>query len=327
MRQLIAVVVLAALLGGASWGVLACTSFAVYSGRTLYGMNFDYPPCEVRFVLEEHEAGLVFIGSFWMGDHYGRTVGMNSQGLFSSCQMVSPAKARVEERGSDELYVWNAFYEGLQTCSSVAEITDFIADERLVQYPTLTLHNLYADVEGSAMVVESGETGNVITEIDGPFIAMTNFPNGDFQGVDYREVRGDGAHRYRIAYATIEERFDDFDLGDAFETLEQTVQSTGEYSTLYSLVFNPIAREVYIALERDFDHIWKVSLDNQTIETFRGFDKAVTLPMASEGVLGSTLQSYVPTEAQPNWQRPATVITTLLVLVLGLGLVLFLTRK
>jgi len=309
----------------ASWGVLACTSFAVYSGRTFYGMNFDYPPCQVRFVLEEHEARLVFIGSFWMGDHYGRTVGMNSQGLFSSCQMVSPAKARVEEPGSDELYVWNAFYEGVQSCSRVREVADAIADKRLVQYPTLTLHNLYADVQGRAMVVEPGETGNVITEIDGPFMVMTNFPNGDFQGVDYREVRGDGAHRYRTAYATIEEHFDDFDLGDAFETLERTVQSTGEYPTLYSLVFDPIAREIYIVLERDFDHIWKVSLDNQTIETFRGFDKAVTLPMASEGVLGSDLQSYESAEVEQDWQRLAMVIAGLSVL--GIGLVLFLTRK
>ncbi len=325
MRQLAAVVVLVAFLGSASCFVFACTSFAVYSGRTLYGMNFDYPPCEVRFVLEEHEAGLVFIGSFWMGDHYGRTVGMNSQGLFSSCQMVSPARARVEETGSDELYIWNAFYEGVQSCSCVRGVTNLIADKRLVQYPTLTLHNLYADIEGSAMVVEPGESGNVITEIDGPFMVMTNFPNGDFQGVDYHEVRGDGAHRYRTAYAAIEEHFDDFDLDDAFETLERTVQSTGEYPTLYSLVFDPITREIYIVLERDFDHIWKVSLDNQTIETFRGFDKAVTLPMASEGVLGSDLQSYESAEVEQDWQRLAMVIAGLSVL--GIGLVLFLTRK
>lgn len=325
LRRALVISVVCMLSAAASWGVLACTSFAVYSGRTFYGMNFDYPPCQVRFVLEEHEARLVFIGSFWMGDHYGRTVGMNSQGLFSSCQMVSPAKARVEEPGSDELYVWNAFYEGVQSCSRVREVADAIADKRLVQYPTLTLHNLYADVQGRAMVVEPGETGNVITEIDGPFMVMTNFPNGDFQGVDYREVRGDGAHRYRTAYATIEEHFDDFDLGDAFETLERTVQSTGEYPTLYSLVFDPIAREIYIVLERDFDHIWKVSLDNQTIETFRGFDKAVTLPMASEGVLGSDLQSYESAEVEQDWQRLAMVIAGLSVL--GIGLVLFLTRK
>ena len=325
VKRALVIPIAVVLLGSASGFVLACTSFAVYSGRTFYGMNFDYPPCEVQFVLEEHEAGLVFIGSFWMGDHYGRTVGMNSQGLFSSCQMVSPAKADVEQPGPEELYVWNAFYDGLANCSCVREVTDVIADKRLVQYPTLTLHNLYADVEGSAMVVEPGETGNVITEIDGPFMVMTNFPNGDFQGVDYHEVRGDGAHRYQTAYATIEEHFEDFNLDDAFETLERTVQSTGGYPTLYSLVFDPIAREIYIVLERNFDHIWKVSLDNQTIQTYQGFDKAVTLPMASEGVLGSDLQSYESAEAKKDRQQLAMIIAGLSVL--AIGLVLLLTRS
>ena len=318
-------VVLAAVLGGAPCTILACTSFAVYSDRTLYGMNFDYPPCELRFSLEEHKAGLVFIGSFWMGDHYGRTVGMNDQGLFASCQMVFPARASAEEPEADELYIWNAFYEGLQSCSRVAQVSDFIAEKRLVQYPSLSLHNLYADPEGSAMVVESGETGNVITEIDGPFMVMTNFPNGDFQGVDYRQVQGDGAHRYRTAYATIEKRFESFDVDDALEVLQQTVQSTGEYPTLYSLVFDPVAREIYIAVERDFDHIWRASLDERTIESFHGFDEQISLPMGSEGILAATLHGYVLTQAQPNWRRPAMAIIVLLVV--GLGLALLLMRK
>ena len=124
MKRALVIAFAVVLSGSVSCFVFACTSFAVYSDKTLYGMNFDYPPCEVRFVLEEHGAGLAFIGSFWMGDHYGRTVGMNSQGLFSSCQMVSPARAMVEEPDPQELYVWNAFYDGLQNCSCVGEVTD-----------------------------------------------------------------------------------------------------------------------------------------------------------------------------------------------------------
>ncbi len=318
-------VVLAVVLGSAPCMIWACTSFAVYSGRTLYGMNFDYPPCELQFSLEEHRAGCVFIGSFWMGDHYGRTVGMNDQGLFASCQMVFPAQASAEEPKADELYIWNAFYDGLQSCSRVVQVSDFIAEKRLVQYPSLGLHNLYADPEGSAMVIESGESGNVVTASDGPFMVMTNFPNGDFRGVDYREVHGDGAHRYKTAYATIEKRFDNFDVDDALDVLRQTAQSTGSFPTLYSLVFDPTAREIYIAVERDFDHIWRASLDERTIESFQGFDEPINLPMGSEGILASTLQGYVPTQAQPSWQRPALAITALLVV--GLGLALLLMRK
>ena len=175
------------------------------------------------------------------------------------------------------------------------------------------------------MVIESGESGNVVTASDGPFMVMTNFPNGDFRGVDYREVHGDGAGRYQSAYATIEKRFDNFDVDDALDVLRQTAQSTGSFPTLYSLVFDPTAREIYIAVERDFDHIWRASLDERTIESFQGFDEPISLPIGPEGVLASTLQGYVPTQAQPSWQRPALAITALLVV--GLGLALLLMRK
>ena len=315
-------VIFAVVLGSAICVVSACTSFAVYSGKTLYGMNFDYPPCEVRFVLEEDKAGLVFIGSFWMEDHYGRTVGMNDRGLFASCQMVSPSQAVAEEPKSDELHVWNAFYEGVQSCSCVGGVNEYIADKRLVQYPALPLHNLYADIEGSAVVVEPGEDGNVVTTSDKPFMVMTNFPNGDFQGVDYREVSGDGAQRYRIAYAAIEQHFDDFDLDDAFKVLEQTVQFTGGYPTLYSLVFDPVAREVYITVERDFDHIWIASFDKRTIESFRGFDEPISLPLGSEGILASKLQGYALTRTRSGWWAPTLAVAALLAIGLGLALLL-----
>jgi len=29
--------------------VSACTSFAVYSQKTIYGMNFDYPDVKIRY--------------------------------------------------------------------------------------------------------------------------------------------------------------------------------------------------------------------------------------------------------------------------------------
>ena len=294
----------------------ACTSFAVYSERTLYGMNFDYPPNEIRFSIEEHESGAVFIGSFWMGEHYARTVGMNERGLFSSDQMVFPLRVGVEEPGEDEVYIWNAFYSGLQACATVDEVMTWIGDRRLVQYPTLPLHNLYADPGGNAIVIEAGEDGNVITEIDGPFLVMTNFHNGDFQGAVLSEIHGDGADRYRTATMYVEEHLAAFDVDHAFEVLRRTAQSAGDFKTRYSLVFDPEAREIYVALERDYDHIWKVSLDARTIEAYAGFDEDTTLTLDGAGVLGPALQAYAITKTEteerrfrPSWLVFGAVLT------------------
>jgi len=287
---------------------LGCTSFAVYSSKPLYGMNFDYPPNEIRFSIEEHEAGAVFIGSFWMEEHYGRTVGMNEHGLFSSDQMVFPLRAESEEPAEDELYIWDAFYSCLQECATVDEVVSLVGDNRLVQYPTLPLHNLYADPSGNAMVVEAGNSGNVITEINEPFLIMTNFHNGDFKETKLNDIHGDGASRYQTAYTYIEKHLEDFNIDHAFEVLRQTAQTSGDFKTRYSLVFDPIARQIYIALERDYDHIWKVSLDMLTIETFAGFSQQKILPLGDEGIVGPILQSFA------NEKEDRGSITYLLIL-------------
>jgi hypothetical protein len=304
---------------------LACTSFAVYSEKTLYGMNFDYPPNEIRFSIEEHEVGPVFIGSFWMGEHYGRTVGMNGHGLFASDQMVFPLRAGGEEVGEDETYVWEAFYSGLRECTTVDEVMAWIGERRLVQYPTLPLHNLYADPGGDAMVVEAGEDGNVVTEIDGPFLVMTNFHNGDFKGVGRDEIRGDGADRYRAATMYIEEHLKAFDIDHAFEALRQTAQGLGDFKTRYSLVFDPEAREIYIALERDYDHIWKVSLNKRTIEMYAGFDEDTILVLDEAGITGPTLQSYAAVEQPRTWIMPFVIFGGLLAIAAAAVILLFRT--
>ena len=326
-RCVVAAAVLAVALTGATVHVgVACTGFAVYSGATLYGMNFDYPPNEILFSIEEHEAGAVFLGSFWMGDHYGRTVGMNEHGLFSSDQMVSPARAMVDEPAENELFIWNAFYDGLRECESVDDVLILIGDRRVVQYQSLQLHNLYADPTGDAVIVECAAAENVITGIDGPFIVMTNFHNGDFAGLDLGDIAGDGAERYRVVHRYIEENLEAFDVDHGLEVLRRTAMSTGDFKTRYSLVLDPEALEIYIALERDYDHIWKVSLADRTIETYRGFDGHHVFPLDESGITGPSLQRVAEIVRPSAKQEGPAIRLSLIALIFGgiLGIALLL---
>lgn len=324
-QRLIAGILAVAVLCMASLGIYACTSFAVYGDQTLYGMNFDYPPNEIRFSIEQHEAGAVFIGSFWMGDQYGRTVGMNEHGLFVSDQMVSPLRAAAAVPGEDEIYIWNSYYEGLSTCTSVAKVLGMIGNRRLVQYPSLALHNLFADPNGDAMVVESGLTENAITQIEGPFLVMTNFHNSDFSDSPLSAVVGGGADRYRTAHRMIEGNTEAFNVDRAFEVLESTAQSTGPYRTRWSLVADPDSLEIYIVLERDYAHIWKASLRERTIETFRGFSIQHVLPLDDAGVTGPMLQALAnqTTEAsERQGPRPWLWLGLLAASLLAIGWIL-----
>jgi hypothetical protein len=325
-----AVVMLAVALVGVIAHVGAgCTGFAAYSGRTLYGMNFDYPPNEILFSIEEHEAGALFVGSFLMGEYYAHTVGMNEHGLFASDQMVSPARATVDEPAENELFIWDAFYDGLRECESVDEVLTWIGDRRVVQYQSLQLHNLYADPTGEAVVVECGAAQSVITEIDGPFIVMTNFHCGDFVGLDLNDIAGDGAERCRVAHRYIEENLEAFDVDHGFEVLRRTAMSTGDFKTRYSLVLDPEALEIYIAIERDYDHIWKVSLADRTIETHRGFDEHHVFPLDETGITGPSLQRVAGIGEPPAEQEGPAVRLPLIALIAGgvLGIALWLVLR
>jgi hypothetical protein len=267
----------------------ACTSFAVYSDETFYGMNFDYPDTEIRFTIRRSGDRKVFQMEFAQGNGWAATVGMNSAGLFSSCQMVYPEAPAATSPGADDLYPWQVYDEALFNFDSVADVTEFISDRKVI-HDSVTLHDLFADTRGDAMVVEVGDEENVVTRIENDFIVMTNFPNGDFAGQSYENVEGAGAERYRIAYENISDHVAAFDVERGFETLEKAVMSGETASTLSSMVFDPERGEIYIALRRDFSRVWKVSIADGTIETFSGFGKARKTDLDAAGVLASDLE-------------------------------------
>lgn len=295
----------------------ACTGFAVYSGRALYGMNFDYGQNEIRFTIDDSGAGALFLGSFLADGYWAGTVGMNEHGLFSSEQMVFPPRATVDEPAEDELHLWDAFEYGLRECESVGGVLRWIGERHLVQDPSLQLHNLYADPTGDARVVEAGPAGNVITGIEGPFLVMTNFHNGDFRGLELRDIAGVGAERYRVAHRYLEEQIDAFDVDHALELLRRTATSTGDFTTRCSLVFDPGALEIYVALERDYDHIWKVSMVDRTIETYRGFAESQTLRFGASGVFAETLRAHAGVEPVPTAEEDPGLRWPLVMLIVG----------
>lgn len=268
----------------------ACTSFAVYSEETLYGMNFDYPDVEIRFTIHPSGDLKVFQMEFLQEGGFVPTVGMNSAGLFGSCQMLFPEASATTSPGADDIYPWELYRESLLNLGSVEEVSEFISDKRVVHW-SLTLHDLFADTRGDAMVVEAGDEENMITRIEDEFIVMTNFPNGDFAGRSYEEVSGAGAERYKIAYEHISDNVDKFDLNHGLETLRKAI-SSGDWPTQCSMVFNPERNEVFIALDKDFDRIWKVSIEDETIETYSGFKESVEMELSPSGVLASDLQSH-----------------------------------
>jgi hypothetical protein len=158
-----------------------------------------------------------------------------------------------------------------------------LVDEFQITNSSLTLHDLFADPGGEAVVVEVIEDQEELTAISGKSIVMTNFPVSSIRGQPIEEIEGVGADRYQIATLGIQDNLDEFQVDDGLRILEETALE-GEFSTQASMVFDPINLEVYIALDRDFNKIWLVSLKENTISTFRGFKGRETLPVDHNGV-------------------------------------------
>jgi len=105
--------------------------------------------------------------------------------------------------------------------------------------------------------------------------------------------------------------------------------STGDFETRHSLVLDPVALEVYIAIERDYEHIWKVSLADRTIETYRGFDEHHVFPLDETGITGPSLQRIAGIVQPAADQEGPAVRLLLMALIIGgiLGVALLLVLR
>ncbi len=265
----------------------ACTSFAVYTQDVIYGMNFDFPVTEIKLVVNDTNETKSFAMMFKQGDSFLPTISMNDQGLFASTQMQYPSETGKSERSENEFFV-SEIQLYMDRFKTVEEVLSYLENKKLVHHNSYTLHNLITDPEGNAAILEVGEDQNEFVKIDDDFIVMTNFKNSDYRNIPHDSVTGVGADRYQKVYQHIIDNKENFDINTAFEGLKMTSQGGGG-PTLCSMVFKPKENTVYVALSRNFDKIWKIAIEEKTIETFQGFSKNIKLQIPNSGVLASDL--------------------------------------
>ena len=216
---------------------------------------------------------------------------MSSRGLFSAIQELYPEEPGVPSAGPDELFMWEVYFQALTGFERIEQVTELLATKRVVQHDRgRNLHVIVADPEGGAVVVEPGENANTITTIDGEFIVMTNFCVGDFVGSESEGIFGVGADRYVVARDYLEEHASSLDLAGAFEVLERTSWDC----TRASMVLAPERGEVYLALDRDFDTIFRISLEAMTVETYSGCDRPATWSIGHLGLPTKALEELNP---------------------------------
>lgn len=264
---------------------LACSSYAIYSNETIYGMNFDWGPTECRFSIEEIADLRYFILRFNFAGRPVAVASMTSKGFFANYQAV-PYNRYKGKYGASTVPLYQIWGGAIAQKSSVNGVEELIGDKIVTPVPGIALHSMFADLNGDALILEILEQDHNIIKNDKNFMVMTNFFNSDYVGVDYKDITGiGGVDRYQIIYEEILKNMGSFDLDIAFNILKKATQ----LSTRVSMVFYPEDLAVYLALEGDFDRIWKIDIMDGTIETYQGFKEFKQVAIADHGVTATEL--------------------------------------
>jgi len=200
-------------------------------------MNFDYPNTLIKFSIVNYGTKRAFRAEFGTG---GYIAGINEAGLFTNYQLLYYNTGDPTFEESNTLSMGDLNDHSINNLSSVSEVSSYIGDRFLVPSWGNNLHILFADSTGDAMIAEPFGSVNGITPVQHNFLVMTNFPNYDFIGEDYTTVFGVGSERYITPYEYIEDNVSDFRFENGIETLRKTLQTTGDFPTQISLLFDPI---------------------------------------------------------------------------------------
>ncbi len=285
----------AGLIAAFAAGAYGCTSFVDYSsGSPWYGMNFDWhPDQEILFRLETDDRNRpVFTMSFVAGGSPVPTAGFTEDGRFSSMQVVdAPWTGPSEDREAPFIFV--PFYALTYDSASPDDLAGMAAGGDFRQHPDPPLHIIAADPSGKVIILEVGESGNMVLDLSAsPAAVMTNFSNCDWAGVHPDSIRGAGADRYRAALGEMA-RVEGVDCPEAGMAVLQAAVNTSEgFPTRASMVFDPGQGKVYLAVAGDFGTVWSLDLSTGDLCRWNGSQGETVTTVDSAGVTASMLRSF-----------------------------------
>jgi len=267
-----------------------CTSFATYLGRPLYGMNFDFLEREIQFKIETYQGFSALLISFAEEGEYLYIAGMNENGVFFNFQIEESAADMPALKSKNNIEIGTLFEKAMSSSRDLDSIREIVRSNSVIAEGPLNLHSLLADKQGNAFILEFDGYKNYVCKSSDKFIVMTNFPNRELTSKPLNQICGAGTDRYKLAFSYIRDNKESFDMEHAFKTLKMTAQSKEHCKTICSMVFLPDTNEMYFTLNNDDSKMWKISMKDMILESYRGCKDRVILKLNSEkGVLSSDL--------------------------------------
>ncbi len=242
---------------------MGCTVFYAFDGQVALGGNSeDYriPFTKVWFLpAEEGKYGRVYFGFanfIWSG-------GMNDQGLFFDALAVDQA-VRVPRDGRS-VYQGTLADKAMAECATVECVVQLFSDYSTV-WDTWRHQFMFGDATGDSVIIEP----LTMLRIEGQYQAVTNF---------YQSMTEPGHYtcdRYQAAVEMLENA--DAISVDLFREILDAVHIEGEYSTVYSNIYDLEQRLVYLYYFHDYDHVVILDLDEELSKGAHSYDLPSLFP-------------------------------------------------
>jgi hypothetical protein len=248
----------------------ACTTFSTVNaeGDFIFGRNFDWHdhPTLLLFTDPPHAyasatmVDLNYLGflkdqepspealSELLNAPYWPFDGMNEYGLAVSIMAVPSA-----DPGLDPQKVTISSLEAIRLMLDYARDVDeavaLLEDYNIDFIGGPPLHYLIADGEGDSVIVEFIEGETVLLRSEEPWQVSTNFL--------FSEEKPEGSNsscwRYNRAYDRLRDVQGNLSSEEAMQLLGQVSQS-GDYPTIWSVVYNQTSGEIFVVVGRDYDN-------------------------------------------------------------------------
>jgi hypothetical protein len=269
-----------------------CTSFAAYYGFPLYGMNFDFPKVDIKVKIQKVTAVKFICFYIYVFNHYSPLVGMNEYGDFVNLQelhLEDDVNQLEEYHATKQIDGLQLFFDYLNRRITIAEILATDCKTKLKLPANYKIHNLFATLDGQATIVEGIKGKLWQKKIAGQELIMTNFAHALYPYNTIPDLHWVGAERYIATSRLLKEKKHTFDINHAMDILQSTLQTKGDYPTQCSWVFDPTAQIVYFRRTEKMDNVWKISLQDETIEKIDDM-QAPTIKIGPAGMVVSLLE-------------------------------------
>jgi hypothetical protein len=232
----------------------SCTIFTATDDQTTwFAGNEDQRPNNAYYITDTSGTyGVAYIATPWQEWSLVMQTGINEAGLSFDANWI-PTEQLVSHSDRLDPGEWPVTHM-MKNAADVEQVIEMIQTYDWGTSMAYQVH--FADASGDAVVMHPGPDRElVVTRITGSFLVSTNFNLKRLSTGDY------SCNRYETATSMLSD-LEEFSLDNVVSVLDATHQG-GEFSSIYSTVFDLSNRKIWLYIDSDFESPVEFDLESE----------------------------------------------------------------